>query len=141
MPFHYQIKTYPSQVILFGANVAGYGVPKNGLSPHVPLERYRENLVNILDYAAKTQVPRILLVTPPPLEERLMAQRVIDLGFGGVTWSNERANIYADAVRKIAKECSLPCCDLFTVLVRRAGWRPGQPFPGNLDQPENDVKG
>lgn len=128
------------QIVLFGANDAGFGAPRTGPNPHVPIGQYRRNLVDIISHPAVTaQSPRILLVTPPPIEERLMAERVLQLGLDGMAWTNERTRMYADVVNDVAKEYSIPCLDIFTLLITEAGWVPGEPIPGSASLPINEV--
>lgn len=127
-------------VIILGANDAGFGVPAHGPNPHVPLSEYRQNLIEMIDLpAVRAHAPRIILVAPPPIEERLMAKRVEELGLTGMTWTNSVTRTYADAVSDVAKEQNVQFLDLFAILMTEAGWKPGQPFPGSLDQPENEI--
>ena len=40
---------------------------------------------------------------------------------------------YADAVRDRGKELGIPVLDLWTVFALKAGWKPGNPPPGSMD--------
>ncbi|KAK2604009.1 hypothetical protein QQS21_003845 [Conoideocrella luteorostrata] len=127
-------------IILFGANDAGHGVPYKEPGLHVPLDEYRDNLSKIITHPSlKPHQPRLILITPPPLEERLMAQRVIDSGLEPMVWTNAQTKTYADAVLDVAKDLDIPSLDLFTILLKKAGWKIGQPFPGAADQPVNEL--
>ncbi|KAL3593326.1 hypothetical protein FPOAC2_07622 [Fusarium poae] len=123
-------------VILFGANDAGYGIRKNGPNPHVPLDRYKDNMANIINYV-KNHCSRIILVTPPPVEERLMAARVKEIDFEDMMWTNDHTSTYAEAIRELSRNHSVPYLDLFQDLSSAVGWKPGSPIPGSASEPEN----
>lgn len=53
--------------------------------------------------------------------------------------TNVNTKKYVDAAREVAVEQSVACLDLFSIYMNEAGWQPGEPFPGSLDQPENEV--
>jgi lysophospholipase L1-like esterase len=89
--------------VLFGANDACVPLPTN--TQHVPLDEFKRNLVNIINHPNITaHKPKILLVTPPPLDEIHITK--LDLAWGHPE-ATRRAKIsaaYSEAVRRVAAE-------------------------------------
>jgi hypothetical protein len=82
--------------------------------------------------------PRIVLITPPPLDER--KQGAIDIAKGfNPRRSAENTRLYADAVKEVADDLGLPVCDLWTRCMEIAGWQPGETLPGSRDLPPNQM--
>lgn len=70
----------------------------------MPLDRYKKNLVKLLTLPAlEAHNPRLLLVTPPLIEERRLEHRVKSQGYLKLKRSNAVTEQYADACGKIAK--------------------------------------
>ena len=48
---------------------------------------------------------------------------------------------YAEAIRSVGKSLNLPVVDLWTEIMLKAGWQPGQTanLPGCTDEPPNEV--
>ncbi|ATY64775.1 GDSL Lipase Acylhydrolase family [Cordyceps militaris] len=135
-----QILPDPEQTraILFGSNDACLPDAANG--QHVPLDQYKKNLVQLVTHPAlEAHKPRLLLVTPPPIEERRLDHRVKSQGYLKLNRSNVVTKQYADAAREVAKEMKVGCVDLWTAFMSKAGWKPGDPLYGSQDLPENDV--
>jgi len=106
----------------------------------VPLEQYKKNLVQIITHPAiQAQKTRVILVTPPPVEERRLEHRVKSQGYTKLNRSNERTKQYADASREVAKDMDVGCLDLWTAFMSKAGWKPGDPLYGSRDLPENNA--
>lgn len=93
-------------ILFFGANDAV--LP--GQIQHVPLDEYRKNL---LDMASRIAVAGawLVLVTPPPVSERLIKNR---------TLGNTAA--YAKTCINVAREMNLPVVDLFMKLQEEGAW-------------------
>ncbi|KAG8420114.1 isoamyl acetate-hydrolyzing esterase [Metarhizium acridum] len=124
--------------ILFGSNDACFPDAENG--QHVPLDQYKKNLVKLLTHPAlEAHNPRLLLVTPPPIEERRLDHRVKSQGYLKLNRSNVVTKQYADASREIAKEMKVGCVDLWTAFMSKAGWQTGDPLYGSQCLPENDA--
>ncbi|RKP25606.1 SGNH hydrolase-type esterase domain-containing protein, partial [Syncephalis pseudoplumigaleata] len=105
-------------VVLLGANDAA--IPPSG--QHVPLTRYRENLKALVDmvqspmsryYAPNT---RVILVTPPPLDEALWAK---DCAKDGRPLDRRAATTqkYAEACVKLARDLHVPVLDLHSLIL------------------------
>ncbi|KAF2240448.1 SGNH hydrolase [Trematosphaeria pertusa] len=125
-------------VILFGSNDACFAEAQNG--QHVPLAQYKKNLVELLTHPAiQAHKPRLLLVTPPPIEERRLEHRVRSQGYSKLNRSNVVTKQYAEASREVAGDMGVACVDLWTAFMSRTGWQPGDPLYGSQDLPENDA--
>ncbi|PIA13162.1 SGNH hydrolase, partial [Coemansia reversa NRRL 1564] len=103
--------------ILFGSNDAQYF----GLKCHVPLDEFKTNIIDIVNifkspesefYSPDT---KIILITPPPVGDKLYALKFA-LDGKTVDRRNETSKPYAEAVREVAKELSVPCVDLWTAI-------------------------
>ncbi len=113
--------------IFFGANDAA--LP--GKLQHVPLESYKENLVYLIRNASlKAHNPdvKIIVVTPGPIDEYLTDSD---------DRTAEHTQKYAHAAAGVARECGVPCVDLWGAFMRFAGWQEGQPLIGSKKLPQN----
>ncbi|XP_033121870.1 isoamyl acetate-hydrolyzing esterase 1 homolog isoform X2 [Anneissia japonica] len=97
--------------IFFGANDA---VLKGQSQKHVPLDDFRQNLKEIVDYLTEIGLPKekLILITPPPLDEKAWSKhcRVKD-----VSKLNRRSAVtqeYSNACCSVAKQCDVACIDL-----------------------------
>lgn len=87
-----------------------------------PLPRFAENMRWIVDTARASGVERVVVVGPAPCDETLrpdMTDR-----------SMKRTREYAAAAKEVAKECEVPFLDLYQAFLEKAGWKEGQPVPG-----------
>jgi len=127
--------------IFFGANDAR--LPNTpGPSQFVPLEAYRANLRTIATYAPlRAHQPRIVLITPPPIDERLC--EITDAAKGIHVTRRTAANTaaYAQAVRDLGRELGVPVLDLWTAFMREAGWNGSfdVPLVGAKEAPQSEV--
>lgn len=91
------------KLILFGSNDSSL---PGATGQHVDLETYRENLKSIITHPTlAAHRPRILLVTPPPIDEEASAKTEFTK-FGTTTpvRSAELTARYADAVLEVKKD-------------------------------------
>ncbi|EGX96851.1 GDSL Lipase/Acylhydrolase family protein [Cordyceps militaris CM01] len=127
-------------VILLGANDAVLPLPSTW--QHVPLEQYGENLCKIIDHPRiRAHNPKILLVTPPPLDEIKTAE---DDKAEGHPCSIRHAAVsaqYSQKARDVAARYeNVTLIDLYQVLMDKAidmvpgDYEKGGPLPGT---PEN----
>lgn len=124
------------EMVFFGANDACSPEAMNG--QHVPLDTYKQNLHDIVTHpAVRAQQPHLILVTPPPVEERLLEERVKSLGYKQLNRFNDVTRLYADAVREVGDANGLAVLDLWNAFMTEAGWKPGDSLPGALDKPES----
>ncbi|KAF5566336.1 GDSL lipase acylhydrolase family [Fusarium napiforme] len=84
-------------VVLLGANDAI--VPHPEATRNVPVDQYKENLTQIINHEhVKAHSPKILLVTPPPVDE----DKLTSLGNEPRTVAHSA--LYAEAVRQVSRE-------------------------------------
>jgi lysophospholipase L1-like esterase len=109
-------------LVLLGANDAC--LPSSPSKQHVSLEKYRQNLTEIITHPSVTaHSPTILLVTPPPVNEYQILAGNIASGYSEVTRRAETTAQYAQVVREIAvelKEKNVVLIDLWTALMEKA---------------------
>ena len=123
-------------MIFFGANDACSAEAMNG--QHVPLHIYKQNLHDLITHpAVRAQQPRLILVTPPPVEERLLEQRVKSLGYKQLNRFNDVTKLYADAVREVGDAHGVAVLDLWNAFMNEAGWKAGESLPGALNVAES----
>ncbi|KAL2064175.1 hypothetical protein VTL71DRAFT_4669 [Oculimacula yallundae] len=90
-------------LILLGANDAC--LPDSPSKQHVSLESYRANLKTILTHPSITaQAPKILLVTPPPINEVHLLENDSAKGYSNLSRVQKVTAQYADVVRELAAE-------------------------------------
>ena len=125
-----------AQMVFFGANDAALPQPTD--SQHVPLDRYRDNVKRIVTHpAVEAQAPRIVLVTPAPVDEHVPWISEQSRGAPRLPRRAERARAYAEAVRLAGRELRVPVLDLWAAFMAKAGWQPGQPLAGSMDVEQN----
>lgn len=122
--------------ILFGANDSALPRPVN--NQHVPLDKYKQNLVSIITHPSiAAHSPKIFLVTPPPLDELKTSETD-----NGIRKHRVSAS-YSEAVRQVAAEHSVGVIDLWTAVMDYAiSKTPGfDRSKGNLGDPETGERG
>lgn len=132
------------QVILLGANDAVLPLP--GTWQHVPLEKYGENLSAIITHPRiQAHNPKILLVTPPPLDEIKAGEEDRKEGFPEPIRRAAVTAKYAQKARDVAaKHDNVTLIDLNKAIMDKAielvpgDYEPGGPLPGT---PENGKRG
>jgi isoamyl acetate esterase len=124
-------------MVFFGANDAS--LPDCGNGQHVPLDEFEANITRICqDPIVQAHAPKIILVTPPPIEEYRM--EITDREKGRPkTRTADHTKLYADATRKVGQFLGVAVLDLWTRFIHEAGWIQGQPLPGRQDQEPNAV--
>ncbi|CZT06805.1 hypothetical protein WAI453_012903 [Rhynchosporium graminicola] len=107
-------------LILLGANDAC--LPHSPSKQHVALESYRANLKTILTHPSVTvHAPKILLVTPPPVNEVHLQENDIAKGYSDLTRLQKVTAQYSDVVRELAtefKDRNVVLVDLWAALVK-----------------------
>ncbi|KAA8650429.1 SGNH/GDSL hydrolase family protein [Aspergillus tanneri] len=123
------------KTIFFGANDAC--LP--GHTQHVPLDQYKENLTRIIQHPATiSQNPKILILTPPPVNEHQLLVFDKEKGNSNPSRTARNTKSYADAARGVAALTGVAVADVWTAFVKVAGWKEGDPLPGSRDLPELD---
>lgn len=102
----------------------------------MPLNRYKQNLIDIITHPlVRQQKPRIILVTPPPVNEYACEDNDRAKGILVPRRRADHTRMYADAVREVAKEVQVmdvALLDLWSLMMTHAGWSEGDhPLPGS----------
>jgi hypothetical protein len=127
----------PPQTIFFGANDCCVRLKERNQCVDLPV--FEKNLIKMVQHpAVLAHAPAIVLVTPPPNDER--RQRAVDAAKGyPVRRTAESTRAYADKVRKVGRDLGVPVVDLWTRFMQLAGWEEGdERLPGSVDLPVND---
>lgn len=120
-------------MILFGANDACL----HGSEQHVPLEIYKDNLRRIMKHVTvQSQNPRLILVTPPPVNE--YAIEVSDAAKGIVgRRTAEHTMAYVEACRQVGEDLGVGVIDLWGWCMAKAKHKLGDPLPGSKKTERN----
>lgn len=111
-----------------------------GNAQHVSLDDYKKNLTAIIQHpATKAQNPKIILITPAPINEYQLESFDASKNLPHPSRTASRAKLYAEAVRDLAASLDVPVVDLWTACMASTGWKEGQPLPGSRDLP-NDAR-
>ncbi|PYH96038.1 GDSL Lipase/Acylhydrolase family protein [Aspergillus ellipticus CBS 707.79] len=122
--------------IWFGANDSS--LP--GFEQHVPKETYKQNLKRIIQHPLiVAQNPRIMIITPPPINEYQLAGFDAMKGNQHPTRTAAHAKEYVEAAREVGAELDVPVADVWSAFMGSVGWKEGQPLVGSRDLP-NDEK-
>jgi lysophospholipase L1-like esterase len=88
---------------LLGANDAVVPLPTT--TQHVPIDRYKENLIKIITHPIiRGHNPKILLVTPPPLDEIRTTELDLAWGHAESTRQSKISAEYSQKARDVAAE-------------------------------------
>lgn len=111
-----------------------------GQSQHVPLDRYYENLKLLCCHPSViAHDPKIILVTPPPVNEYQLAIRDALKGYTGPQRTAANTKRYADACCQVAEEFNWPVVNVWHAFMSKAGWQDGDPLIGSRDREENEA--
>jgi lysophospholipase L1-like esterase len=128
-----------TQTIFLGANDAR--LPNTpGFSQTVDLEQYKKNLTDIINHPKlQAHKPQLILLTPPPVEERktLAHDKTNGINVQRRTASNTAK--YAEAVRELGQKFSLPVLDIWAAFMKEAGWKEGDALAGSTDIEQNQT--
>lgn len=128
--------------MFFGANDAIAKEANNG--QYVPLEDFKKNLQQLLQHeAVKAHNPRLILITPPPVDEYQleMADKAKGYDMSLQRRTAERTKSYADAARNVGRELNIAVLDIWTAFMLKAGWKQGEPLLGSSKLPRSPVLG
>lgn len=84
------------------------------------------------------QQPRVLIITPTPINEYQLQRFDEDKGNVHPTRTNQRTREYAEAAQEVASSLNVPAVDLWTTFMTAAGWKEGQPLIGSREAPSNE---
>ncbi|KAF1991117.1 lipolytic enzyme [Aulographum hederae CBS 113979] len=127
--------------MFFGANDACFPTARNNQC--VPIPRFTANLIKMLTHPCLLahQGVRLILITPPPINEYLQAILDNVKGYEQTRRSAFNTMLYANAVKDVGRDLNIPVVDIWTAIMLKAGWHPGQdgPLPGSEGCPRNEV--
>ena len=127
-------------MVFFGANDAC--LPSTSTGQHVPLIQYKANLRAIVGHSlVKEQQPRLILVTPPPVDEYRLEESDLSKGISEVRRTAEHTKKYADACRDVGSELGVAVLDIWSAFIIGTGWRSGEPLPGSKRAPRSRILG
>lgn len=105
---------------------------------HVPLSVFKENLRTISLFPALLEHnPKIIFVTPPPVEQH--TRDPLDLAEGNKPMRLAEVTAdYAKAVKEVAAEVKgAACIDFWSLMLKEAGWKEGEPLCGSQEREKN----
>ena len=135
-------------MIFFGANDARLPNTPGGPDQHVPLDDFKNNLRTIATHECVKahQDIRVVLVTPPPVDERKLmeADQAKYPGIGDVMRRTASTTAkYAQAVRDLGDELQLPVLDIWAAMLKHAGHSTqggfGEGVLGSKDAPQSQA--
>lgn len=108
-------------------------------SQHVPLEDFKSNLEKIVTHPiVREQNPRVILVTPPPINEYACEEQDRSKGYYEPRRKASHTALYAEAVRRVGAEQRVTVLDLNRVFLERAGQKPDDAvLEGSKEKPLN----
>lgn len=117
--------------IFFGANDARFPDTPQA-EQHVPIDQYRENLKKMIQHPlVQAHNPKIILVTPPPVDEALCEKLELEVwGIDVVRRTAEVVSQYAQVVRDVGSEMDVAVLDIWSAFMEKVGWKFGQPLIG-----------
>jgi lysophospholipase L1-like esterase len=124
------------QTIFFGANDAC--VP--GHDQHVSIAQYKENLKKIIQHPATVaQNPRIILISPPPVNEYQLEGFDAAKDTPHPSRTASQTKLYAAAAQEVGAALNVPVADLWSAFMKPTGWKEGQSLVGSRDAPINET--
>ncbi|GAA85844.1 GDSL lipase/acylhydrolase family protein [Aspergillus luchuensis IFO 4308] len=133
--FPFQTASVKIMTIFFGCNDAC--LPGN--YQHIPLDIYRENLREIIQHpVVKAQNPRILILTPPPVNEYQLEAFDASEGVPHPSRTANQTRKYAGAASDVALSLGVPIADLWTAFMEAVEWREGDPLIGSREVPNHE---
>jgi lysophospholipase L1-like esterase len=103
------------------------------------VETYKENLKKIIQHPATVaQNPRILILTPPPVNEYQLEEFDIAKDTPHPSRTVKQTKLYSEAAREVAASLGIAVVDLWTAFMTAAGWKDGEPLIGSRDAPNNE---
>ena len=108
-------------------------------SQHVPLETYKQNLERLItNKRVLKQKPRIIVVTPPPINEYATEENDRSKGYLEPRRKASHTKLYADAARQVATNHGAAVLDLYAVFMNHAGQKDSDLIlEGSKEKPPN----
>lgn len=83
--------------------------------------------------------PRIILITPPPVNEYRLEESDLAKGLTDPRRTAEHTKKYADATREVGADLGVAVLDIWSLFMVEAGWEPGQPLVGSKKVPRSET--
>ncbi|KAH9615709.1 hypothetical protein KSS87_006943 [Heliosperma pusillum] len=116
----------PSLVIVYFGGNDSIGPHPSGLSPHVPLSEYVENMRKIATHLkGLSETTRVIFLGAPPVNEALIeeSKRSISCTFlKELARTNELCGKYSRALIELCREMDLKVIDLWTAIQKKDDW-------------------
>ena len=87
------------------------------------------------------QNPRLILITPPPIDEYRLEETDLVKGITDPRRTAEITKKYADAVRDVGVDLGVAVLDIWSVFMEMAGWKEGDPLVGSKKVARSKVLG
>ncbi len=127
-------------MLFFGANDAC--LPGTSTGQHVPIDRYIKNLKELIAHPSiKEHEPRLILVTPPPVDEYQLEESGPGSDSHEIQRTAEHTKRYADACREVGTDLDVAVVDLWSIFMAKAGWKHGQSLIGSKGVERSKVLG
>ena len=124
------------QAVFFGANDAV--LPDSPSGQHIPLDQFCHNLEEILQHSAiRAHKPRLVLITPPPVNEYQLDEVNVEKGYVEADRRAETTRRYASRCRELGVQLGVAVLDLWSTMMAKAGWKDGEKLAGSKDAPRN----
>ncbi|KAJ1926171.1 isoamyl acetate-hydrolyzing esterase, partial [Linderina macrospora] len=104
--------------VMLGANDAQLAPRKQ----HVPLDEFEAHIeyfiMSLTSPTSQFYTPdtRIVLITPPPVGEKMWKERLANDGVDELDRHNDNTKKYADVVKALGEKHATPCIDLWTAI-------------------------
>ncbi|WCJ28063.1 SGNH hydrolase-type esterase superfamily protein [Euphorbia peplus] len=103
-------------IVYFGGNDAVHPHP-SGITPHVPLPEYINNMKKIAIHLKNlSEKTRVIFLTAPPVNEQVVRERF------NVVRTNERCRMYSEACLELCREMNVKAIDLWTATQKHPDW-------------------
>jgi hypothetical protein len=104
------------------------------------LDQYSKNLEAIISHpSVKAHSPRIILVTPPPVDEHQFLVEARLNGREDFGRTADQTKAYADACREVGNRQNVAVLDLWAVIMEKAGWNGEGPLLGRVGFEQSPV--
>ena len=85
------------------------------------------------------QKPRLILLTPPPVNEYQLETADLVKARADPVRSAEHTKKYADACREVGAEVGVVVLDVWSIFMAEAGWKEGETLVGSKKVARNEV--
>ena len=83
------------------------------------------------------QKPHLLLITPPPVDEHALEAYRPDSPL--LSRKAEVTRDYAETCQRVGENLGVAVLDLWTIIMTKTGWKPGEPLIGSKSQPPSKI--